>query len=134
MLVHFNASALIDSAQDQVYGATVADFDNDGDIDIATIDYIGNDLNWFKNDLIVLSSPDFNLKEISIYPNPVINRLNFKGTLEHNFEVRVYNVLGEQVLVKSLTADKSLDVSYLNSGIYFIKFKDVDAAFKFVKH
>jgi len=39
----------IDNSQNDIYGLTLNDFDNDGDVDMATISSSQNHLNWFKN-------------------------------------------------------------------------------------
>ncbi len=115
-----------------VYGITVNDFDNDGDLDIASVEYQSNDLNWFENNWDTLSTPSSSLTNLSIYPNPTQGKLNFKGLSEH-FEVSVYDILGKNILNSTLEANASLDVSRLHTGIYILKFKDYNSTFKFVK-
>ncbi len=39
----------IDNSQNDIYGITLNDFDNDGDIDMASVSSSQNHLNWFKN-------------------------------------------------------------------------------------
>ena len=129
----FNTVSEIDNSQNIVYSVTVNDFDNDGDLDIATIDYQNFDLNWFENLLETLSVDDNELSEFSIYPNPTKNMLNFKGLPNDSFKISVYDVLGKNVLNATLEGNNSLDVSKLNSGIYILKFDDYKTNFKFVK-
>lgn len=129
----FNTESIIDNSQKQVFAVTINDFDNDGDLDIATIDYQDADLNWFENNLITLSVSDFAANTISIYPNPTKGVLNFKGFSSETLNVSVYDVLGKNVLNVSLDVNKPLDVSNLKTGIYIIKFVDLNKTFKFVK-
>ena len=57
-----------------------------------------------------------------MYPNPTTSMLNF-NSIEIIKEIIVYDLLGNQVLVKN-TSDNalSLDVSNLSKGMYLIKF------------
>ena len=128
----FNTVAEIDNSQRIVYSVTIDDFDNDGDLDLATVDYQNNDLNWFENLKIVLSVPNNEKNIISIFPNPTKNQLNFKG-LSESIEISVYDILGKTILNKTLNVNESLDVSKLQSGIYILKFKDYSSTLKFVK-
>ncbi|TVZ59565.1 putative secreted protein (Por secretion system target) [Flavobacteriaceae bacterium MAR_2010_105] len=115
-----------------VYGITVNDFDNDGDLDIASVEYQSNDLNWFENNWNTLGINENNLNSISIYPNPTKSELNFKG-LNQTVDVIVYDIIGKNVLNESLDINTSLDVSKLHSGIYILKFKGIESTYKFVK-
>lgn len=72
----------------------------------------------------ILNTTEFNIdaeiNNISIYPNPVINSLTIKSTLDFNHGV-IYNIFGSKILNFS---SKKVDVSLLSSGIYIIKTKD----------
>lgn len=57
-------------------------------------------------------------KSLSIYPNPVIDLVNIK--IEHDIDgVNIYNSQGQIIYVKK-TNEKSIDLSELKTGIYFI--------------
>jgi len=60
--------------------------------------------------------------EITLYPNPASNELEISSNELGIKEVRIYNVLGYEML-KQVQHDKSatIDVSTLNKGIYFIE-------------
>lgn len=118
-----------------MYGLTVNDFDNDGDLDIATIEYQTHDLNWFENYFInpPLGLNDNLIQKISIYPNPTTDKLYFKSTLNENFKVSVFDILGKKIIEKSVNINEALDVSQLHTGIYIIRFDDYNTTFKFVK-
>lgn len=67
----------------------------------------------------VLDNPD-ELKELSVYPNPVQDFLNldFDGEISH---VRVLNLNGQEVKITAANySNKLIDISYLSPGIYFI--------------
>ncbi len=56
---------------------------------------------------------------ISVYPNPAVGQLNVN--LNKNAEVTVYNIMGQTVMtVEGHVGANTLDISNLNSGIYFV--------------
>lgn len=130
---NFDSELVIDATQSQAYTFTFADFDDDGDLDIASVAYNDDTINIFNNQKIVLSANSYSLENFSIYPNPTQNKLHFKSPNTDAFSVSVYNILGKRVLERSLNIDDSLDVSQLASGIYILKFEDYDTTFKFIK-
>ncbi|WP_432672139.1 fibronectin type III domain-containing protein [Flavobacterium sp. SM2513] len=68
-----------------------------------------------------LSSNPFEGDSFTAYPNPVKNMLNLSYT-QNISDVSVFNLLGQQVLTKSLQATKGqVDMSHLASGTYLIK-------------
>ena len=69
----------------------------------------------------VLSTDNFAVSKVKLYPNPTSNVLNIEsvGTIQN---IAIFNVLGQEVMNK--TANESLlsiDVSGLNAGVYVIK-------------
>ncbi len=68
-----------------------------------------------------LSSEEFNLSEINVYPNPTENQLNInfsKGIIK---DISINDINGRTV--KNMMVDNSqivLDINDLNSGIYFL--------------
>ena len=68
-----------------------------------------------------LSTNSFNSAAFSYYPNPVKNILNLSYS-ENISDVSVYNLLGQQVIAKSINANQSqIDMSNLVSGAYMVK-------------
>ena len=76
---------------------------------------------------------DQNLTNVSIYPNPVIDKLFIQG-LSSLSKVSIYNVLGKLVL--SQTISKEIDVKQLSKGIYILKIIDEqkETTRKFIKY
>lgn len=74
--------------------------------------------------IAALSNQDFEFKNyFTLYPNPVSDRLNIdtKDTIEVS-SINIYNTLGQLVLVIPNAQNvKTVDVSSLTSGNYFIK-------------
>ncbi|MCB0423761.1 MAG: T9SS type A sorting domain-containing protein [Flavobacteriaceae bacterium] len=130
---NYASEAVIDNTQSQAYNLTINDFDNDVDLDIASIAYNDNDLNSFENLKYTLSIDELTTSPVFIYPNPTTSKLNFKG-FETAFNVDVYDILGKKVVSKQLQPSQSLDVSKLSNGIYVIKFPELNVSYKFIKN
>ena len=68
-----------------------------------------------------LNNAQFELKNLSFEPNPVINNLDLKSNEIIN-EVLVYNLVGQLILNQKFNkSDVQIDLSTLNSGTYFVK-------------
>jgi hypothetical protein len=72
-----------------------------------------------------LSTNDFSTpKKFSVYPNPTntgsVNIVSASSSNFGNINVAVYDVLGKQVINKTMTSEK-LNVSSLNTGVYIMK-------------
>ncbi|BAO77501.1 T9SS type A sorting domain-containing protein [Winogradskyella sp. PG-2] len=116
----FGAEQVINDTQSQVYVYNVADFDGDLDMDIASAAYGADNLNYIENLFETLSSEDFEISSVKIYPNPTKAILNFEGLNTSTIDISVFNILGKKVLSTTLGLNKSLDVSQLKSGVYLI--------------
>ena len=68
-----------------------------------------------------LSVNDPDVTNISIYPNPVVDKLFIEG-LSDASKVSIYNIFGK--LVKPKITLKAIDVDNLQSGIYIVKIAD----------
>ena len=72
----------------------------------------------------VLSITTQNIKEISIYPNPVKNNLNIEAKSALKL-ITVYNTLGKKLIDKKTDQSKlTVDVSNLPSGIFLLNIND----------
>ena len=106
-----------DSA-DSIYST---DIDNDGDIDLVTS---ARELSWYRNSTINNNSTlGFNdqqetLPIIKVYPNPVSEKLSIKSKSEV-LALKLYNLNGNLILSNS--NKKTIDISKLSKGIYFLK-------------
>ncbi len=70
-----------------------------------------------------LNAESFSSQQVSIYPNPVSSILTIEGNQLQNASIRIYNQLGQNVLSFDLLNNQnSIDVSVLNSGVYFYDF------------
>lgn len=81
-----------------------------------------------------LATSDINKNNVSIYPNPVKNVLNFNGA-KNISKVEVYNVAGQKVRSIENLSDNKIELSNLTKGTYIIR-ANVDGlvkSFKFIK-
>lgn len=69
----------------------------------------------------------FKENKILVYPNPAHSVLNFSfdKEFEGELEIRLKNVLGEELMVKKnkYSENETIDISELPAGIYFIEFE-----------
>jgi hypothetical protein len=56
----------------------------------------------------------------NVYPNPVESSLNINSNFTNNFKTELYNILGKKIHSFENSSENSLDLSNLESGIYFI--------------
>ena len=63
------------------------------------------------------------LEALKIYPNPTKNTfaISVDSFNLDDFKIQIFNVLGKKVLEKENLKSKSVDVSFLKSGIYILK-------------
>jgi hypothetical protein len=85
--------------------------------------------------LQVMSSESFKNNELTLFPNPVKNELNFSfEKTVHIEKINIYNTLGQ--LVKQFIGNQnSINLSDLNTGYYHIEFISEDGKLtkKFIK-
>ena len=74
--------------------------------------------------------------EVNVYPNPSVNNLFVQNGIGHNISTyEIFDDLGKSQIVGNLKENK-IDISCLESGIYFIRFKSTNEAIfikKFIK-
>jgi len=69
---------------------------------------------------------------MKVYPNPVSDVVHIQNAPETDFTVSIYRMNGVLVLTTRLSSGtKSIDVSYLSSGLYLLNVNS--RTFKFVK-
>jgi len=75
--------------------------------------------------------------EILVYPNPVIDNLNFDMGLYKDFQLSVYNQIGQILLQKNFTSgNNSISIKEFKQGIYFYNLQNKNGKVingKFVK-
>lgn len=71
-----------------------------------------------------LSVKDFDFEKLSMYPNPATNQFSLKGNFNELVNIRIYNSQGKLVFFTKkvdVSSDFRIDVSALDSGVYFVK-------------
>lgn len=71
------------------------------------------------------ASDDISTDKLSVYPNPFADRFWIKGSEKNLHRIEILDLFGRNVhTVKIVDSSKSIDLNFLNDGIYFIKFLD----------
>lgn len=98
----------------------------------------GNTASAFETAGYILINPDvFNsveqttMKEIRIFPNPVVDKIYFTNNPFQENSIEIFNLSGIKVKATN-TTDNFIDVEDLQKGYYFIKFA-TGHIYKFVK-
>ncbi len=73
------------------------------------------------NELIILNNPEFLVTNFNIYPNPVNNTLTIEANNFSITTVTIFSASGKKVMSIQDNA-RTVDVSTLPSGLYFIEF------------
>ena len=71
---------------------------------------------------VPLPIEDFELGELSIYPNPTTSELRIKSAL--NLQTQLFNSLGQKIEESN---SKLIDMSQLSEGMYLLKLTDKDS-------
>ena len=76
---------------------------------------------WSSVTPTTLSTIEHTIKNFNIHPNPTSqDYINIHSNSNTNMHVRVYNVIGKQV-INTVINNNTLDVSSLRTGIYIVK-------------
>lgn len=129
----FADEAVIDATQSQAYVFTVADFDNDGDLDIASAAFNQNDLNYFENELITLSVNAIENSKISVFPNPSNDIIYLKGIENNSQPIAIFNQFGQKVFQGIQNKNEGINVKNYASGLYYLQLLENNATIKFLK-
>jgi hypothetical protein len=81
-----------------------------------------------------------NFQQLSIYPNPVSDRLfvELEESLPNNFKLSIFDILGKVISLQNYRIEDNrliLNLEFLNTGIYFIQILDKQKGYvaKFLK-
>ncbi|WP_299113497.1 T9SS type A sorting domain-containing protein [uncultured Winogradskyella sp.] len=116
----FGSEMVIDATQSQAFVYSVNDFDDDGDMDIASCAYNQDSLNYFENQFETLDIDELDFNAVKIFPNPAKNILNFEGFSVSTIEVSIFDMQGKKVLNQLHNTNEMLDISELAIGLYTI--------------
>ncbi len=84
----------------------------------------------------ILSVDDFDKNDVSLYPNPTSNFLNFSMKGLENVPVQIIDVTGKIVLNAKISSESAIDVSALKTGTYFamLQVENKATTYKFIKN
>ena len=105
---------------------------NDGN-DYLHWEYAPGFLSYFTN--VLLSTPENSLADLKIYPNPANEKLFIKTT-ETNYSISISDINGRIIHLSKSLATNEIEISSLNSGMYFITIKSSEGNItkKFIKN
>ncbi|WP_438972288.1 T9SS type A sorting domain-containing protein [Polaribacter sp.] len=78
----------------------------------------------FSDNTIVLSVNEVEKFDFSLYPNPVKNTFYIKSNTNQNLKIDLYSITGKLIYKNLKLENQGIDVSNLNSGIYFTSIKN----------
>ena len=84
-----------------------------------------------------LEVPQLELSEkITVFPNPTMAMIYFQTEISLTDErISIFNLSGQLVSQKQITAENALDLSELTTGVYLIQFTNKNInSFKIIKH
>ena len=102
-------------------GAQQINYCNGADARQSLIDNYGWIITDGELDCSTAGIDDQNQLDISIYPNPTSDIVYIDGNYTQ-LKVIIYNVLGKEILNKSIT--NSIDISHLDNGVYILQLSD----------
>ena len=99
---------------------------NDAEDTMYITDFGTKNLRIISDIVLGVGEENLNLKSLHLFPNPVVSTLNVRTDVDGDYQIKVYNVLGEVVYsieenFQNTSISKSIDMSFLNSGVYLVK-------------
>ena len=86
---------------------------------------------YFTTSLNIDSEND--TQNLIISPNPVIENLFINTTITNLTRIDIYDVLGNKLFSKEIDTSNAVNLSHLNTGIYFVKIYTRNEKLHFVK-
>ena len=81
-----------------------------------------------------LSTEDFAINKINIYPNPTTSFLNYKSSIQVE-KIVIYNMLGQVVQQEKVNAlEGTINIEKLAQGTYLVKVNDIDKGYTIIKN
>ena len=104
-----------------VLGETFVDFSISGGNYNTTIGFLyASDISTGIDETIL------NNEDIRIFPNPTTNKLIIEMQNRTDVNISIFNAIGQNVYESNVeTNNKTIDVTGLQTGIYFVKIKDL---------
>ncbi|UQB67229.1 T9SS type A sorting domain-containing protein [Epilithonimonas zeae] len=82
-----------------------------------------------------LAVSDFSKNSVSVYPNPVTEKLNVSMDFKKTEIAEIYSLEGRKISETTINSNNNvINVSNLNKGVYLLKIKGTDIVQKFIKN
>ena len=83
----------------------------------------------------VMSVEDYGFLDIIVYPNPAYTSITIFGNDVSKFTYSIYDIYGKKVMTSTLTNGNTIDVSKIQSGVYFLNVSKAEKSkiIKFLK-
>lgn len=124
---NFGPQQIVTTEVKSVLSVIAADLDNDGDMDVVSASQVDDKIAWYENQTII-GIEENQLGIIKIYPNPTKGLISIASKTEKILGASVFDVSGKKVFQQSGNIQK-LDISNLQSSIYFLSITTDDEAF-----
>jgi len=85
--------------------------------------YINSDGEFSPFTTIEETTEKLNIHPV-VFPNPVKNLLQINGLKSHRVEIEIYDIFKKSFFSSKISNKQSIDVSYLNSGLYFLHIRN----------
>jgi len=84
---------------------------------------LGNVEKLFSLEKSVATKVDelFGNRPFNFYPNPTLGILHYKSIETHYSKCLIFNTIGQLIKEEQMSGRDNIDISELNSGIYFIQ-------------
>lgn len=79
--------------------------------------------------VLPLTTLEISAGRLSIYPNPVSNLLYIEVEIPQLLTITIYNSCGQKLKEQQIANTSSIDLSDLNSGIYFCQISNTDNSY-----
>ena len=100
-----------------IINSEIVDLDGDGDMDIVTSGFYGNNFLFFENNNSSTNIGDLTKDNINIYPNPASEIINIESEYQISY-IEIIDYLGK-IIIKTDNY-KNLNINELNNGMYSI--------------
>ncbi|MCD6068293.1 MAG: hypothetical protein K0S33_3119 [Bacteroidetes bacterium] len=67
---------------------------------------------------------------VTVFPNPFTDQLNISTGIEETSELILHNLMGEEVLKTTVSGTASINVTFLEKGVYFYKVRNKNKTIK----
>lgn len=87
----------------------------------------------FAPPAVVVGISERELADIKLYPNPMRDIIQVSGLKNLRSNAQIYDITGRQVWSGSIKNATSIDLSYLNSGVYIFSIEETKSSYRFLK-